>query len=100
MSQGRVQTQRIASWAETADEPDASRRGQRRVPEWLAGVDVGEMHLHRRQRANFERVANRNAGMRIAARVDDDGGKPVAGRRLDAGDDLPLQVALPAFHLR
>src|SRR6187399_3264309 len=78
MSQGGVQSQLVASRPEAADETDAPGRGERGVAKRLARLDG---------------VADRHAGVRVAAWVDDDGVEP-AGGVLDEVDDLPLEVRL------
>ena len=72
MGEGRVQSQVVALCAEAADLADAPRRGDRAVAKLFAGVDVRQVDLDRGHAAGVDRVANRDAGVGVAARVDHD----------------------------
>ena len=64
------------------------------VPERLARVHVAQVHLDERDLHRQQRVAQRDARVREAGRVEDDE-RDVAGRRLvDALDQLGFGVAL------
>ena len=64
--------QQIALGAQAADLAHADRGGHRAVAKLLPLVDVGDVHLHRRQLDGGQRVADGVAVMGVGAGVDDD----------------------------
>lgn len=43
------------------------------LTEWLPRMDIRKMHFDERDRHRRQRIAQRDAGMRIRRRIDDDG---------------------------
>src|SRR5207302_9315440 len=85
--------------AEACDHSPRGTRGDAAGAELLAGVDVGDVHLHHRHRERLETIVEGKRVVRERARVDDDPGR---GRRLllQEVDDLAFVVALEQRHLR
>ena len=69
------------------------------MPEALALLNIGEMHLHRRERHGLERVENGDARVRIRRGIDDDAVHP-SESGLDGIDDRALVVGLEKLALR
>jgi hypothetical protein len=57
------------------------------------------MNLDERDGDPGKRIAQRNAGMRVGGRVEDDEADAVAARLLNPVDQLALEIALVANHL-
>ena len=60
----------------------------------LALVDIRDVHFHERNVDASQRVAQRDTGVRQAARVDDDEIDTLGTRRMDAVDQRPFMIAL------
>ena len=67
------------------------------VSEGLAGGDVGDVHLHRRNCGRLEGVENCDARVRVGGGVHHDAVDAVEPRLLDAVDDGALMVGLEKF---
>src|SRR5581483_12294054 len=65
----------------------------------LAAVHVREMNFDRRQAGGGDRVADRNAGVRVSRRIDQQGAGASA-RTLDTVNDRAFTVGLEGFHLK
>ena len=70
------------------------------MPKTLAGVDVGDVNLHRRNVRALDRVVQRNRGVRIGSGVEDDAGRLLGTRFVDDVDELTLAVGLAAIGLQ
>jgi hypothetical protein len=57
-------------------------------------MHIGEMHLDERNRHRRQRIAQRNAGMCVGRRIDDDGAHTLFACRMNALDQRPFMVAL------
>ena len=68
------------------------------MAERLTGVDVGEVNFDHRQRHGAKRIVDGDRGVRIGARVDDDGVE-TAQRLLDPGDQFAFDIGLLAGDL-
>jgi len=93
-----VQRHRVAADAKADDHPCRDLRQERVVTKGFALVHVRDMHLEERDRHAGERIAQRDAGVRQATRVDDDVAGAVEPRRVDAVDQGAFVVALKALH--
>ena len=64
------------------------------MPEGLARVHVGQVHLDERDLHREQRVAQRDAGVRETRGIEDDEGDVARRRLVDPADQLGLGVAL------
>ena len=67
------------------------------MAERLAGVHVGQVHFDERDADPRQGVAQRDAGVGEAARIDDDERKSLRLRRMDPLDQRTFVVALEGF---
>ena len=74
---------------ETAGLPDIAD-----LTEILAFLHIGDMHLCRRNLHRLDRIEDRNAGVRISARIDDDSIHPLKISLLYAVDQRALMIGL------
>ena len=75
-----------------AENAACTHRGEEgRMPEFLAGGDVGNVHFDNRCFHGDNAVPKGNAGMRVAAGIQDD---PVHFGLLDLVDQLALDIGL------
>lgn len=88
----------IAGKSVAGDDSNAGRRGDGHGPEGLAGVDIGNMHLHRRDGGAAQSIIDGVAVMRVGPRVDDDAAEAGPGG-LDSVDKRALMVRLEQLHL-
>ena len=70
------------------------------MTEALAGVDVADVHFHRRDFHRDQRIVQRDRGVRIAAGVDDDAGHLLGMRLVDEVDQFAFAVGLAAIGLQ
>ncbi len=86
-----AQRQTISVWAEPGDLPNSDRRDHRPVPELFTGVDIRDMDFDDGPTDRGERIAQGDAIVGQAARVDDDttGLRPFP---LDEVDQLSLVI--------
>src|SRR5262245_55320528 len=98
VSEQRVEAKRVARRPEAEHLADGRAGGDELVPVLLAAVDVGEVDLDGGQAHRVESVANREASVRVGARVHEDA-LAAAARPLDVADDLALAVRLHRFDL-
>ena len=87
------QRQRVAADAETADHADGGLRDVGVLTEFLAPVDVGDVHLDHRQVGRQQRVHQRDRGGGVAGGIDHDA-LGAAAAFLHPGDQLALAVGL------
>src|SRR4029079_12308704 len=85
------QRQQVPGPAKAADRSHDDRPEHRMMSPGFARVDVGDVHLHRRQPDGGDGVGDRVAVMRVGASVDDDPVGPAPGL-LDGIDDGSLTV--------
>src|SRR5215469_5928379 len=95
----RPQRQLIAERPQAGDYPHGNVREIRVPAKALAGVDVGKVNLDERQGHRQNRIAERDAGMREAAGVEDHEVDPVVLALLNALDQLVLGIALEGDQL-
>src|SRR5690242_3192283 len=88
-----LQREPVAVHAEPADHPGRHGRHYRTVPELLARVDVGDVHLDQRGVEQRAGVADRVAVVRPGPRVEHHGG-PLVGRRVQPLQHLVFGVGL------
>ena len=69
------------------------------VAEFLALVNVGDVHLDGRQLHREDRVEDRDRGRGVAGRIDDDARRLLALGVVKGIDDLALVVRLAEVHL-
>ena len=69
------------------------------MTEFFAREGIREMHFDEGQFHAQQGIAQRHAGMREAARIDDGEADAVAARRLHTGDELVFGIALEGDHL-
>jgi len=62
----------------------------------FALINIRDMNFHERDGDPGQRIAQGNAGMGQAARIDDDGIDPFRSRGMDAVDQCAFMVALKA----
>src|ERR687897_1803299 len=86
--------QRVTGDAEAADDPLRHLGDHRIVPEALARMDIGDVHLHHGQRGGDNGVENGDRGGGIAGRVDHDPGGLFRGSLLNPVDQLPFVIRL------
>ena len=89
-----LKSERVALGAKAGDDTGRHGRDVGVVPERLAFVDVGDMHLDDREFAGVQRVENGDRRVREGGRIEDDEGDMRGGRLVDARDQLRLGVAL------
>jgi hypothetical protein len=89
-----VQRETVAVHAQAADDTGGDRRHDRVVPELLAGVDVGDVHLHERGPQQGTRVAERVRVMRPRTGIEYDRRFLVRGL-VEPPEHLRLRVGLP-----
>lgn len=90
----------IALDAETAERGEGRACGVGMVTKTLAGVDVGHVHLDRRDLHREQCVVQRDGGVGIAAGIDDDALHLVPVRLMDEVDQLAFAVGLPEVGLQ
>src|SRR5579875_233341 len=90
----RLERQQIALGSEAADHTGRGATHQRTVPESLAAVNVGQVHLDDRQLGRKQGVENRDRGGGVAGGIDDDA-VGVLARLLDPLDELAFLIRLP-----
>ena len=71
--------QHVAVGTGAADDAPGRARDDRMAVQLVAGVDVGDVHLHHGAVEGLERVEERDGGEREGGRVDDDGIGGLAG---------------------
>ncbi len=69
------------------------------MPEGFPRVDIGQMHFDERDRHRSQRVAQGDAGMGVAARVDDNESHSFTSGSLDAVDQVTLMIALEGYQV-
>ena len=69
------------------------------MPEGLSLIQIGQMYFNKRDRDPSQRIADRDAGVRICRRVDDDEIGAVLPGRLDAVNQRTFVIALPRRQL-
>ena len=69
------------------------------MPEFLAGVDIGQVNFHNGHFGRGDRIAECDAGMRVACGVDYDH-ISLADRILDPGDQSAFVIALAELNVR
>ncbi len=84
----------VADGSEARDAADGKVGQERVVTERLARMHVRQVQLDEWQRHPGEGIAQRHAGVRECAGVDDDEIDAVTARRVDAADQFMLRVAL------
>jgi len=85
--------------AEARKRRESGPGGKRMMTEALAGVDVADVDLDGRDFDRDQRIVQRDRGVRVAARVDDDPRGLVGMRLVDEIDQLAFAVGLPAIGL-
>lgn len=65
------------------------------MPEGLSLIQVGQMYFNKWDRDPGQRIADRDAGVRICRRVDDDEIGAVLPGRLNAVNQRAFVIALP-----
>ena len=88
-----VQRQRIAAHAQAADHADRGLGNVGVLTEFLAAVDIGDVHLDHREIAGEQRVHQGDRGGGVAGRIDHDA-LGAAAAFLHPGDQLALAVGL------
>src|ERR1700687_4908151 len=94
----RSESQCIALGAKSHDSAMRDIGNRRMMPKRLAPIDVGEMYLDHPNAQRRDRVANRNAGVRVCAWIDQQY-VALAARFLDPIDDPALAVRLKRLDL-
>src|SRR5438477_12582603 len=84
----------VAERAQPGDDPDRTVRQIGMSAKRLAGVRLGQMHFDERYAGAEQRVAQRNAGVREGARVDDHERHSLGAGPMDAIDQLVFGVTL------
>ena len=69
------------------------------MAEFLAGVDIGDVHFDGRNFHRHQGVMQRDRGVRIAAGIDDDPGGLLGVRLVDEIDQFAFVIGLPAVGL-
>ncbi len=95
----RAQSEDITVGLEPADLALADRGDQGCAAKVFPGIDVGEMHLNRRDVHGGNGVADGDARMRVSGGVDEDGQKPILLGPANGVDNLPLMIGLQDIQL-
>ena len=66
------------------------------MPKALAGVDIADMHFNSGNLYPDQRVVQRDRGVGIAARIDDDAGRLLRIGLMNEVDQFAFTVRLPA----
>jgi len=90
---GCLQSQQIALDSEARDLSAADGGDEGSVPEFLPGVDVGEVDFDGGNGHGREGIPERDAGVGIGGGVEDDGVEAAAGV-LDPGDEFAFVIGL------
>src|SRR6188474_1807541 len=90
----------VAFGAETADDRLRALRDVGVMAVFLALVDVGDVHLDRRNLHREDRIEDRNRRRRVAGRIDHDPGGLFRPCLVKPVDDLALAVGLAEFDLK
>src|SRR5688572_22949506 len=100
LPQGMGEREVVAAAAQAADRADRQAGEIGAMAERLARLHVGKVHFDERNADSGHCVAQRDAGMGVRRRVKDHEPYALARSALDAVDQLALDVALEAEHLR
>jgi len=93
-----LQGQAVAGGPEAADHPQGLVGQIGVVAKGLAGVDVAQVHLHKRDRHGQQGITQGDGGVGVGAGIDQQAFALAPGR-LDAIHQDPLVVALEALQL-
>ncbi len=96
---GRLQPQQIRPCPKTANRPPAYRGNHRAAAKVLTRMNIREVNLDGRHLGRRNGISQRDAGVGISRRVEDNGIKLSLGL-LDPGDQLAFGVGLPELYLR
>ena len=84
----------VADWSQAENAADRNVGEIRVMPEFLAREDIAQVHFDEWNAYSEKRIAQRDAGMRETARVDDDEGNLLTLCRVYFIDQLVFGVAL------
>ena len=95
---GRIQRQNIGKCSKTGDLAAADWSDQRSVPEFLAGVNIGEMNFDGGDADGGDGIPKSDAGMGVGGGVDNEDAEATFGL-LDPSDQLSFEVGLSELDL-
>src|ERR1700693_6136340 len=94
LSERIIDGQAITFYAQAGNDAFRNARQIGKMPERFALMDIGNMYFYEGNRHARERIAQRHAGVRQSARIDDDGVDAFGMRLMDTVDQRAFVVAL------
>src|SRR5580658_279613 len=94
-----MQRQHVTLSAAARDNPGRDVRNEGVMPEFLALMNVGDMHFQDRHVARFQRVQHGDRGVAERRRIDDDAAGDLS-RFVDPVDDFVFAIALMATEFK